>query len=86
MLRLLATEPGGGRAAAAHSTILSKSLRLARRAGEKTTISTPKLKAKQAQKIAMLRQSGRVRSAGGWVALVRDECRTQRSCRSDAVC
>jgi hypothetical protein len=40
------------RGGAAHSTILSSSLREARRAGEKTTISTPNDSARQAQNIA----------------------------------
>jgi len=42
-----------------NSTILSRSLRDARRAGENTTISRPNASAKQAQKIAMLREKGK---------------------------
>jgi len=42
-----------------NSTMRSSSLRLARRAGEKTTISQPNESASAAQKIAMLRHAHR---------------------------
>ena len=52
-------EAQGSRRAEHHSTILSKSLRLARRAGEKITNSILQVSTKQAAKMAMLHRMTR---------------------------
>ena len=67
-----------------NSTILSRSLRLARRAGEKTTISRPCASAKHAQKMAIenvflpARKQAVLRPAARMCACARRETRPKR--------